>query len=233
MNFDGFSKDTILFFQRLNENNSKQWFNDHRDDFDNHVMKPAREFVVDLGEALKSLRPNVKAIPKTDQSIFRIHRDIRFSKDKRPYKTHLGIFFWEGPGKKMESPGFYFHLEPPNLMLGAGMYMFTPEMLPFYRDSVVHSEYGKDLAESVDKVRSRFAYELGGKHYKRTPRGYNENHPNAELLLYKGLHVGEEIEIPDALYSRELIDFCIERFRIMEPLHAWLVDFVERFAKNK
>ena len=83
-------------------------------------MTPARLFVGEMGARLKKLSPGVQADPRVDKSIFRIFRDTRFSRDKTPYKTHLGIWFWEGDGPRMECSGFYFHLDPPKLMNGSG-----------------------------------------------------------------------------------------------------------------
>ncbi len=120
--FEGFSPKTIAFFNTLKKNNSKEWFNAHKQDFTNHVMEPAKTFVTEMGKALKTLSPDIIAIPLVNKSIFRIYRDVRFSPDKSPYKTHLGIFFWEGGRPKMECSGYYFHLEPPNVYLGAGLY---------------------------------------------------------------------------------------------------------------
>ena len=102
--------------------------------------------------------PGVVADPRTNGagSIFRIYRDTRFSKDKRPYKTYLGILFWQGRGKKMENPGFYFHLEPKGLMLGAGTYTFMKQGLEAFRKAVVHRTRGPALAKAVKKVANGF-----------------------------------------------------------------------------
>src|SRR3970282_3008545 len=107
-----FPFEAIKFLSKLKRNNNKDWFESHRDEFNNSVLEPAQEFVVVLGELLRTFVPGIIAIPKTDKSIFRLHRDVRFSKDKAPYKTNLGILFWEGDRKKMDCPGFYFHAEP-------------------------------------------------------------------------------------------------------------------------
>jgi len=112
--FNGFPRELIQFYQGLSRNNDKSWFNEHKDIYARHVIAPAQDFVVSMGERLRMLSPGIVADTRANGagSIFRIYRDLRFSKDKRPYKTFLGIFFWEGSGKKMENPGFYFHMEP-------------------------------------------------------------------------------------------------------------------------
>ena len=127
LKFEGFSKHTVKFFKDLKKNNSKQWFEKNREIFDNHVMLESQLFIAEMGQKLQKIAPDIVAIPKTDKSIFRIHRDVRFSKDKSPYKTHLALLMWEGPFKKMENSGFYFHFEPSKLFLGAGMHVFPIE----------------------------------------------------------------------------------------------------------
>jgi uncharacterized protein (TIGR02453 family) len=227
--FGGFPKQTVVFYENLLKNNSKEWFEKHRDDYKSSVIEPAQQFVLAMGDRLKILSPAVCADTRINGSgsIFRIYRDTRFSKDKSPYKTYLGILFWEGRRKKTENSGYYFHLEPPKLMLGVGVYMFTKSPLKLYRDAVVHQEYGLTLREAVEGVNAVEKYTLGGKHYKRVPRGYDANHRNAEFLLYNGLHVGIETAIPDELYSGALIDYCFDRFRDMAPVHHWLVSVLD------
>lgn len=221
--FQGFSKETVAFFETLKKNNNKAWFDGHRQDYENHVLKPAKAFVVAMGEKLRAAFPGIIASPKVNKSLFRITRDTRFRLDKRPYKTNLGIFFWEGSRPRMECSGFYFHLEPPKFLLGAGGYMLPRRWLDRYRRMVVDPEYGEELADVILKISKLKCWELGGRHYKRIPPGYDASHPNADLLLHNGLYAGCETDIPDELYSRKLIDYCWKKFHAMAPLHKWLV----------
>lgn len=221
--FSGFSKPTVSFFKALKKNNDKDWFRKNKKDFDDHVMLPAKAFVTAMGEKLQELVPHIIAIPKTDRSIFRIYRDTRFSPDKSPYKTHLGIYFWEGIRPKMECPGFYFHLEPPNLMLGGGFYIFPKNTLERYRNAVVHPDSGEEFSRILGAITQQQGYTLGGKHYKRIPSGFDAAHPNAEYLLYNGLYAGTESKIPDEFFSRDLLDYCLQKFKPMIELHRWLV----------
>jgi uncharacterized protein (TIGR02453 family) len=225
--FDGLPKRCVAFLEELAANNNREWFEAHRVDFDNYVMEPTRQFVVALGERLHEFAPGVVAEPRVDRSIFRIYRDVRFSKDKSPYKTNLGIWFWEGTLPRKECSGFYFHLEPPTLMLAAGAYQFGKEMLAGYRESVVHPEYGKQLADAIDEVTDG-PYTIGGKHYKRVPRGFDPDDENSDLLLYNSLYAATEIGIPDDLYTPGLVDFCANKYRDMSPIHKWLVKLTNR-----
>ncbi len=226
--FTGFPEKGIQLLQQLADNNNREWFTEHKADFDTHLMEPARLFVADMGERLREISPDIIADPRTDKSIFRMYRDTRFTKDKSPYKTHLGILFWEGPRPKMECPGFYFHLEPPHLMLAAGMHCFSRPVLQAYRDSVVDPKHGKALVKSVKQVTDGAGYEVGGKNYKKTPRGYDAKHPNAEFLLYDGLYAAITNPVPAELHSAQLLDYCFDRFTGMFPIHRWLRDLAQR-----
>ncbi len=226
MQFKGFPRGAIRFLEKLDKNNDKQWFAAHRDEYDENILAPSRAFVVAMGARLSAISPGIMAEPRVNGSLFRIHRDTRFSKDKRPYKTNVGIFFWEGGGKRMECPGFYFHLQPPSLMLGTGIYLFPKELLEVYRQAVVDPKLGPALAKAVKKVGPAFARTGCGMSlnvYKKVPRGYDPEHPRAELLKYKGLHAGFEVKVPRQLHSPKLVDYCFERWSKLAPLHFWLL----------
>ena len=225
--FNGFPKECISFFRELSSNNTIPWFKQHRREYDAFVLKPARSFVYDMGERLRLIAPRINADPRTNRSLFRINRDVRFSADKSPYKTHLALWFWEGSAPRMECSGFYFHLEPGKLMLGVGIYCFPKPLLDTYRTYVVHKKHGPALTKAISSVTGDGSITLGGSHYKRTPRGFDPNHKNAALLLHNGLYAGEEAPVPDELFSGELIDYCFERFNLMAPLHRWLVNLTE------
>jgi len=223
--FQGFSQNTITFYRNLSQNNTVQWFEAHKAEYKSAVLVPAQQFVSALGDYLRAFVPDIVADPRTNGSgaIFRIYRDVRFSPDKTPYKTFLGIYLWEGPRKKTENSGFYVQLDADKLYLGVGMYIFTKPLLQRYRDAVVHPEQGRALAEAINTVTTSGKYQLGGQHYKKIPRGYDAVYPNAPLLLYNGLYAFAEYALPEELYSRALREYCGERFRAMVPIHRWLM----------
>ena len=224
--FTGFPEEAVTFLSGLARNNKKAWFDAHKNDYERYLLWPARSFTEALGERLSAIAPGIIAEPRVNGSIFRIYRDTRFSKDKTPYKTHLGIFCWEGEGPKMECPGFYFHLQPPNLMLGGGIHIFSRSLLEEYRLSVVHPKHGMKLASAVSKVSK--SLEIGGRHYKRIPRGYDPEHPFAQFLLFNGLTAWTETKIPKELYTPEIIDNCFDVFSKMVPMHEWLKEMTVR-----
>ncbi|MEW6145864.1 MAG: DUF2461 domain-containing protein [Thermodesulfobacteriota bacterium] len=220
--FEGFPKGTFDFLRDLELNNNRDWFESSRSIYEDLVLRPAQEFVVEMGDRLKTISPRVSAIPLIDKSIFRLYRDTRFSTDKTPYKTHLGMLFWEGPRKKLENPNYYVQLNKSSIFLGAGEYRFTADLLRRYRDSVVHPRRGVELKRILDEITANESYKIGGGHYKRVPRGYDPDHPNAGLLLHNGLYTYYEGALPDEIYSSRFVDFCFSILKEMSPLQGWL-----------
>jgi uncharacterized protein (TIGR02453 family) len=219
-----FPQSTVKFLSALSKNNNKEWFEKNRVRYDFELLQPAIQFVIDLGEKLSELSPNINAIPKIDKSIFRLYRDVRFSKNKAPFKTNLGLYFWEGRGKKMECSGLYFHIEPKLFFLGAGIYMFTKDQLKKYRDIVSDPAKGKELSDIVNKLLKKKKYQLGGKTYKKTPRGFYPEYKYHELLLHSGLYVSYESSNFDELTKNDPVNFSFKIFKEMYPLHKWFVE---------
>jgi uncharacterized protein (TIGR02453 family) len=220
--FKGFTKQTVKFFKDLAAHNNRAWFEAHRDIYESEVMAPSRAFIEAMGARLRPEIPNIVAVPKVNKSIFKINRDTRFSLDPAPYKTNLGLYIWEGPKPRLEAGGFYFHLEPPDLMIGGGMYMFPDKVLERFRRAAVHPKTGRELT-AVTKALVAAGYEISGRHYKRIPAGFDAAHPNASLLLHNGLYTGWEGTIPPEFYSEAILDFCWAKFKPIIPLHRWLM----------
>jgi len=219
-----FPQSTIKFLTALSKNNNKEWFEKNRVRYDFELLQPAVQFVIDLGEKLSELSPNINAIPKIDKSIFRLYRDVRFSKNKAPFKTNLGLYFWEGLGKKMECSGLYFHIEPKFFFLGSGMYQFTKDQLTNYRETVSNPAKGKELNDLVNKLLKNKKYQLGGKTYKKTPRGFDPDYKFNEFLLHSGLYIFYESKNFDELNKKGPVDFSFSVFKDMYPLHKWFVE---------
>jgi uncharacterized protein (TIGR02453 family) len=221
--FSGFTKDTVRFFAALKRNNDRDWFAANRETYEKHVMAPAKLFVAAMGERLRSIVPGIVAVPAVNKSIFRINRDTRFSLDPSPYKTNLGLYFWDGARSRMESAGFYVGLEPPDIMLGGGMYVIPDALLGRYRKAVVDPKRGAELAKIVAALRAIPGCAVEGAHYKRVPAGFDPGHNNAELLKHKGLYAGFGTKVPEEFFSADFVDYCMERFEPVAPLHRWLM----------
>jgi uncharacterized protein (TIGR02453 family) len=221
-----FPQSTKTFLTALSKNNSKEWFEKNRIRYDFELLQPAIQFVIDLGEKLSELSPNIYAIPKVDKSIFRLYRDVRFSKNKAPFKTNLGLYFWEGRGNKMECSGLYFHIEPKLFFLGAGMYQFTKDQLKKYRELVSDPLKGKELNDTVNKLLKNKKYQIGGKTYKKTPRGFDPDYKYNELLLHSGFYVYYESKNFTELTKKDSVSFSYKIFKELYPIHNWLIENV-------
>jgi uncharacterized protein (TIGR02453 family) len=153
----------------------------------------------------------------------RIYRDVRFSKDKTPYNTNLSGLFWEKPGKKNTRPGFGFRLRPDGLDLIAGMFGFDKDGLEKYRTAVSDETFGAELVAILGDLEKDGRYSINGDKYKKVPRGYDTDHPRAELLKYKGLYAHP---VPFGVHvacSAALVDETMARFKEMAGLESWLV----------
>lgn len=220
--FTGYVPETFQFFIDLKENNNKSWFEAHRQAYENFVIKPTKAFILTMGQRLEALAPSIQYDTRTNGagSMMRIYRDVRFSKDKTPYKTWLGVIFWEGTGKKTECSGFYFGLESDGAGAHAGLFGFPKPFLEAYREAVLDDTLGEELTTILATMPS--AYTLSDKHYKGVPRGYDKEHPRAHLLLYNSLVASAPRFSPDVVTSPDLVDMCIEHYRQMAPLQQWL-----------
>jgi uncharacterized protein (TIGR02453 family) len=219
--FRGFPRACPRFLADLARHNDREWFAAHKDEYQREIVAPAQAFVVAMGGRLRRVVPDLRFDPRAggSGSIFRIYRDTRFTKDKRPYKTHLGIIFWTG--EERMGPGFYFHLEPPRLRLYTGKYVFDKEQLQAWRAAVDDPREGRAIAVLLRKARAA-GYEVGGANYKRVPAGFAADHPRADLLRHDSVWIGSDDRIPAALYLPLLLDWCLRRFRDMSPLIRWL-----------
>jgi uncharacterized protein (TIGR02453 family) len=221
--FTGFPEGTFRFLRGIAQQNSKEWFEAHRSDYEQFYVEPAKAFVAELGPRLRKLSPSVAFEPKVNGSLFRINRDVRFSKDKSPYKTHLDLWFWHGEHRGWDSPGFFFRMFVDKLILGAGMHRFEKTHLESYRRAVLDPRKGSALAAALDTVKSAGAYEIGGATRKQVPRGFDAGHARAALLLHDGLWAGFEGKVPREARSAAFVDFCANHYRAVFPVNRWLL----------
>ena len=220
--FSGFPKETFAFLEGIAAHNEKAWFEAHRDIYEAGYVAPARAFVEALGPRLTKIAPGVHYEPRVNGSLSRVNRDIRFSKDKRPYKDHLDIWFWTGEQKGWDCPGFWFRLTAKEVMLGVGMHMFEKEQLESYRHSVVHPRSGKALLAAVGAVRNAGKYEVGGKTRKLMPRGFEADPDRAEYLLYEGLYTSTGLPAKAAA-KPDFVDVCLKHYAAAWPIGKWLL----------
>jgi uncharacterized protein (TIGR02453 family) len=217
---------TENYLQDLYRNNNKEWFAKNKSRFENEFLKPASDFVIELGNLIREIVPNIIAIPKIDQSIFRLHRDMRFSKDKKPYKTNLGIYIWEGDRPRMECSGFYFHIEPGNIFWGSGIYKFSADQQKKFREIVSSPENASQLENVLNDITINPAYSIGGSELKKTPRGYDHTYIYKKYFLHTGLYAYYEKNTISEFDEKSVLYYSIKLFRDFYPLHKWLMERV-------
>lgn len=196
-----FTTSLFRFLGELEKNNRREWFQEHKPRYEQLVQGPALQFISDFAAPLQRISPHFRADPRpSGGSLFRIHRDTRFSRDKTPYKTQVGIQFRHEAGKDAHTPGFYLHLERGRCFAGAGIWHPDPATTQRLRAALVADPAGWKGALSARAFRSRF--ELAGDQLKRCPRGFDPEHPLADDLRRKDfIAVGPltqaEVTVPD------------------------------------
>ena len=173
----------FTYLRDLEKNNNRDWFNDNKQRFLDNVRDPALQFISDFGPRLEKISPHFKADPRpSGGSLFRIYRDVRFSKDKSPYKTWVAVQFRHKQGKDVHAPGFYLHLAPGNVLAGVGIWRPDGPSLKKIRDAIA-ADPARWKRLMASKGFSRFKRE--GDRLKRPPKGYDAEHPLIEDLKYK------------------------------------------------
>jgi len=188
------------FLRELRENNDRDWFNDNKKRYEEHLKEPLLHLIADFAPLLAQISPHFRAIPKASGgSLFRIYRDVRFSKNKNPYKTHAGIHFRHEQAKDVHAPGYYLHIEPDNLFLGLGIWHPDNKVLTEIRSAIVKDPEGWEDARDADGFKG--VYELQGDSLKRPPRGFDPEHPFIEDLKRKDFmgvaQFSEEVALRD------------------------------------
>ena len=215
--FQGFGAALPAFLQDLRENNERDWFNANRARYEDAVREPARAFIRSMAPALAAISPHFRADDrKQGGSLMRIHRDTRFSRDKTPCKTNVGIQFRHALGRDVHAPGFYVHVEPGSAFLAAGLWRPDTGALAMIR-ARIHEE--PDTWRRIrDAPPFRGCFRLGGESLKTTPRGFARDHPLREDLRRKDFIAIHEVRPPDAL-GPQLPDLAAARMR---DASAWM-----------
>ena len=219
-----FSPALFKFLRDLRANNDRDWFQANKERYEDKLRHPAQQFISDFGPRLAKISPHFNADPRpVGGSLFRIYRDVRFSKDKSPYKTHTGIQFRHKAGKNAHAPGFYLHLEPGQVFVGAGIWHPDGASLKKIRDHLVADPAAWKRA--VNGKRFREIFELSGDSLKRPPRGYDADHPLIEDLKRKDFIAVTRLKQGDVIRP-DFIDHFTRLCRAGKPLMSYLCDAV-------
>ncbi len=222
--FTGFGPDAMPFLTGLRADNTKAYFDANRKIYDEQIALPMKSLVLSLGEQIQSqIRPGVEYEPRIGKSMFRINRDLRFSKDKTPYNTHLDAVFWEGEGTKT-SPGFILRITPETTLVGTGVYGLKDQRLQRFRDAVVDDSTGAELESIVATTRKAVrGASLSEPSRKTVPKGWPKDHPRANFLKHDGIHMSAEAKTPASITSAKFVPWLVNRMAKFEPLESWLV----------
>jgi uncharacterized protein (TIGR02453 family) len=182
--FKGFPEQSLGFLTQLKANNSREWFQNHKEGYEVLVREPSLAFIGAMADGLSEISPRFRTIPKkVGGSLMRIHRDTRFSKDKTPYKTNIGIQFRHEMGKDVHAPGFYVHIEPGFCFLGVGIWHPDSTSLSSIRDFISDNPHAWRSALSHHPFSKHF--QLEGESLKKAPRGYPSDHELIDDLKRK------------------------------------------------
>ena len=172
------------FLQEVADNNRREWFSEHKERYELQVRRPLQDFITAFEKPLHGISRYFRADPRpVGGSLFRIHRDVRFSPDKSPYKTHAGIQFRHEQGRDVHAPGFYLHLEPGNVFAAAGIWRPDARALRKIREAIVADPDAWVRAVSASGFTA--SYRMSGDSLKQLPRDFDPAHPLIEDLKRK------------------------------------------------
>jgi len=192
--FTGFQREALRFLVELSLNNDRSWFQPRKADYETLLKDPLERLCTALDDEFRTRGIPLTADPA--RSPFRIYRDVRFSKDKSPYKTNVGASFpWIGEGGGV---GGYFHLEPGKVFVGGGMWHPSPPRLAAWRSAVVTDRAGVHAAVEDSRFQATFRA-VDGDRLKRAPKGFAPDDPDIELLKLKDVTFGRPMSDADLL----------------------------------
>ncbi len=228
-----FTPATFKFLKALAANNSKEWFADHKAEYEAAVKAPCLAFIGDLAAPLQKISKQMVASPKpVGGSLFRIHRDTRFSSDKSPYKIHAGMSFYHAATKavaraegqnammgRLDAPVFYLHLEPMACFIGGGLWHPQPDTLKRVRAYMVSNPESWKKATRAAPFTNFYA--LGGDSLQRPPQGYDPAH---ELIvdLKRKDYVGTSELTQAQICAPDFLSTAITRYKSLSPMMDWL-----------
>lgn len=204
--FNGFPEAALDFYDDLEMDNTKSFWAEHKQTYDTAVRGPMVALVSGLEEEFGPAK------------VFRPYRDVRFAKDKTPYKTHQGAFVACGP-----STGWYVQIGAPGVRVGAGFYDASSPRLARIRDAIVDDRRGAEL-ERILAVRQAEGWTLGGDKLKTSPRGYDGDHPRIDLLRHRSMTLGKDYGFAPVIHSAELLDVVRADWRAATAFLEWVSD---------
>ena len=204
--FEGFPEAALDFYDDLETDNTRSFWAANRHIYETAVKAPMVALLEELGPEFGTAK------------VFRPYRDVRYAKDKTPYKTHQGGFVASGA-----SAGWYVQVDPRGVMVGVGVYSASPEPLGRMRDAIVDDRRGRRL-EAIVAALAESGWTIGGDRLKTSPRGYDPQHPRIELLRHKTLSATKSYGFEPVIHTADLRELIAKDWRAGGPLIEWLAD---------
>ncbi|WP_373088987.1 DUF2461 domain-containing protein [Sneathiella sp.] len=226
-NFPGFPKDLLRFYEELKANNSRDWFAKNKQRYKDVVVYPMADFIEAMGPRLDAIAPAFVADPRPNGgSMFRIYRDVRFSRDPRPYKEHLACQFRHQAGRDAHAPGFYVHIAPDEVRFGGGVYLAPAPVLAKIRHAINDDpERWNAIKQDPDFVKT--FVNIRGDTLKRPPKGYSTDHPNIVDLKRKTHFITHQIRLVSKITTPGFIEEVDDAFQKATPFMRFLTHAVD------
>ena len=215
---DSFSKESSSFLQDLTENNNREWFLDNKERYTNFMINPFKQLVISLSEFMLNIDPEFVVEPKVDKTISRINKDIRFSKDKSPYKTHMFMTFKRKNKDWNSRPAFFLEIGPTRYSYGMGMLMPNPNSMKSIRKYIDNDP--KAFEKLINSYSYNDVFKIKGDSYtkKKSPHSDKLN----EFYLKKNIFLSKSRSNDDGLYSEHLYKYVINDLNLVAPLYNQL-----------
>lgn len=219
--FTGFQPELFQFFRQLKKNNNRDWFQSHKGTFKETVQLPLVDFVTDIAPHIRKISKHYIADPRLNGgSIFRIHKDVRFSKDKTPYKEHAACQFRHQLKNDVHAPGFYMHLEPGEVFFGAGIWAPPSDELFKIRTAIVEKQAEwKKVLTAIAKA--GYFDGIEGEGLKRAPKGFDPEHPLIDDLKRKHFLVMRKVDESFA-FQEDFLAQVLATYKASVPLMKFL-----------
>jgi len=210
----------FIFLSELKENNNREWFQANKDRYENDVKDPLLSFIAAFSERAPEISTSIMAIPRVSGgSLFRIYRDMRFSKDKTPYKTGAGIHFRHKRGKDVHAPGYYLHLEPGDVFAGCGIWKPNTETVNKIRTKIAtHPDQWLNI---IKDKKFETTFTIGGDSLMRPPKGFDPEHPLIEDLKRKD-YLASVVLNEKIVGEPDFLDYYVELCKTAAPFMEFL-----------
>jgi len=222
MLFNGFSKKGLNFLNQIIKNNSKEYLELHKDEYERYILNPNKAYVEEMGEYLQILVPTITAIPKINQSLFRIYRDARFHLND-PIKTRIGIIIWQGSGHRMQSSSFYMHYDPYEVFVSAGVRNFKPTLLKTYREYIKDDKKREELHHILEDMKAK-GFFIPEPKYKKIPRGFDKDDSYSYLYKMGAIYAYTTYQPNEIFFTKDVVQHHFKIYEEMFALQQWVYE---------